>query len=175
MMAQYDEGLEAVPPSCPEVVEHRTFLPYSYQRQTLVKHDQSPCSGYTSTSPSICNGSHHSFAPHGQPRQPVRAGKRPARRICGLTTIVFTLLTVIAVLVTVVIGLLAGVAVEANRANRALAQQSAQSATLAASPSSFAALDNNCSGDPGSVTGQPYTSFKRKQPRRALQACQSRS
>lgn len=93
--------------------------------------------------------------------------------LCGCTTLVFVLSVIIAILAAAVIGLAVGTGVEANRAKSAEDKLSAAmsktspstvtatatTASASASSTSFAALDDNCSGDPSAVNGTTYNSF----------------
>lgn len=84
----------------------------------------------------------------------------------------FVLSVIIAILAAAVVGLAVGTGVEANRANAAEAKLDAMSktspstvtatattASASATSTSFAALDDNCSGDPSGVNGTTYNSF----------------
>lgn len=93
--------------------------------------------------------------------------------LCGCTTLVFVLSVIIAILAAAVVGLAVGTGVEANRAKSADAKLSAAmsktspstvtvtatTVSASASSTSFAALDDNCSGDPSAVNGTTYNSF----------------
>lgn len=122
-----------------------------------------------STGPYFAPGQHYANA--AGPTTPSDAGgekKRTGRgTICGCTVLVFVLCAIIALLTAAVIGLAAGTGVEASRANTAQDRADRLNASLAsatsASPTSastsFAALDDNCSGDPDAVTGTTYNAF----------------
>lgn len=102
--------------------------------------------------------------------------KKKSGTILGCTTLVFVLCVVIALLAAAVVGLAAGTGVEAHRASVAEARaedqcqadasaSSCATATVTATSSAptstpFAAIDDNCSGNPGGVTGTTYKAFK---------------
>ncbi|PSS02267.1 hypothetical protein BD289DRAFT_255898 [Coniella lustricola] len=103
--------------------------------------------------------------------------------IFGCTLTVFVLSAIIAFLLMAVIALAAGTGVEASRASTAQNQvnelyasisalssglatptssgttATSVSATASSTSTSFASIDDNCSGDPGGVTGTTYAAF----------------
>lgn len=97
--------------------------------------------------------------------------KKKSGMILGCTTLVFVLCVAIAILAAAVVGLAAGTGVEAHRADAAEAradqyQASASRAAVtvtvtssAPTSTSFADIDDNCSGNPEGVTGTTYKAF----------------
>lgn len=94
--------------------------------------------------------------------------KKKSGTILGCTTLVFVLCAVIVILAAAVVGLAAGTGVEAHRASAAEARASASASRAAATvtvtssaptSTSFADIDDNCSGNPGGVTGTTYKAF----------------
>ncbi|KAF3767456.1 hypothetical protein M406DRAFT_61351 [Cryphonectria parasitica EP155] len=104
------------------------------------------------------------------------------RTICGCTAVVFFLSALVALLAAAVVGLAAGTGIEASRAtsaqNRAdrlnaslvaalggatattkSSASTSTSASASASSTSFASLDDNCTGNPDGVTGTTYNAF----------------
>lgn len=139
--------------------------PYSHYASPV---NQNPTHGYHTSA----TGSHpgeKSFSEGGAQH----SRKKNKGLLCGCTTLVFVLSVIIAILAAAVVGLAVGTGVEANRAKSAEAKLSAATsktspstvtatattASASASSTSFAALDDNCSGDPSAVNGTTYNSF----------------
>lgn len=179
-----EQAPEAVPQNFPEPVQHTyhnnfqpnledgtgthtsSSTPYSHYASPV---NQNPTNGYHAGAvgahpgeKSLSNGG----AQHGR--------KKKKGLLCGCTTLVFVLSVIIAILAAAVVGLAVGTGVEANRAKSAEAKLSAAmssktspstvtvtatTASASASSTSFAALDDNCSGDPSTVNGTTYNSF----------------
>jgi hypothetical protein len=110
-------------------------------------------------------------------------GAKKKGRICGCTVLVFVLCVIIGLLSAAVIGLAAGTGVEASRAKTADARAAQLASELAsasatatggapaATSTSFAQLDRNCSADPNAVTGTTYDAFSRKPPSESYTTC----
>ncbi|KAK0619820.1 hypothetical protein B0T14DRAFT_496474 [Immersiella caudata] len=151
MALNYEQGLEAAPPSqagleaapqnFPELAyqqqqQHLHQKPYAYAQNHSLNQLPSP---YTDTkqTPSTVSFAHHpdaspyaySAASHTTQLPP--RGKS-TKAICGCSLLVFILSCIIGLLSAAVIGLAAGTGIEAKRANEANAQVIALNASLAA-------------------------------------------
>lgn len=152
----------------PEVVYHQQGQYQQYPKPEDGTHGNGvPYSAYSTSQPGN-QGSpqfYHTGPPIAAPAPeqllPANKVKRKTT-ILGCSVLMFTLCAIIALLSVAVIGLAAGTGIEANRANTAEASSSTAQATVATSSTSFAELDDNCSGNPDGVTGTTYDAFSCK-------------